>query len=90
MDVGFWHDPRSRRWGMFGRRCRHHRGRRFKRGILRFALLRLLFALFKLFLEVPRHRYDLVRAFGEKGWVDEDPPRRLRSSSYLLGGRRDE
>jgi DNA-binding PadR family transcriptional regulator len=62
MDVGFWHDPRSGWWSMFGQRGRHHRGRRLKRGILKFALLKLL-------MEMPRHGYDLIRAFREKGWV---------------------
>jgi hypothetical protein len=90
MDVGFWHDPRSGRWGISGRRCRHHRGRRFRRGILKLALFQLFFALLKVLLEAPRHRSDLVRAFREKGWVDEDPPRRPRSSSLFLGGQRRE
>lgn len=62
MDVGFWHDPRSGWWSMFGQRGRHHRGRRLKRGILKFALLKLL-------LEMPRHGYDLIRAFREKGLI---------------------
>lgn len=60
MDVGFWHDPRSGWWSMFGQRGRH-RGRRFKRGILKFVLLKLL-------SEMPRHGYDLIRALREKGW----------------------
>jgi hypothetical protein len=67
MDVEFWHDPHSGRWGMSGRRRRHRLGRRFRRGILKFALLRLVFALLKLLLEVPRYRYDLARASGSRG-----------------------
>ncbi len=35
-------------------------GRRLKRGILKFALLKLL-------AEMPRHGYELIRAFREKG-----------------------
>jgi DNA-binding PadR family transcriptional regulator len=62
MDGGFWHDPHSGWWGMFGQRGRKHRGRRLKRGILKFALLKLL-------MEMPRHGYDLIRTFREKGWV---------------------
>ncbi len=61
MDTGFWNDPRSGWWAMFGHR-RRHGGRRLKRGILKFALLKLL-------LEMPRHGYDLIRAFREKGLV---------------------
>jgi hypothetical protein len=60
MDVEFWHDPRSGRWGMSGRRCRHRRGRRFRRGILKFALLKLLLA-------IARYGFDLVRASRSKG-----------------------
>jgi DNA-binding PadR family transcriptional regulator len=60
MDISFWGDPRSDRWGMFGHGHRRH-GRRLKRGILKFALLKLL-------AEMPRHGYDLMRAFREKGW----------------------
>ena len=59
MNMGFWHDPRSGRWSMYGRHGR--RGRRLKRGILKFVLLKLL-------AEMPRHGYDLIRAFREKGW----------------------
>ncbi len=60
MDMRFWGDPRSSRWGMYGHGHRRH-GRRLKRGILKFALLKLL-------SEMPRHGYDLMRAFREKGW----------------------
>ncbi|HEY6325874.1 MAG TPA: PadR family transcriptional regulator, partial [Candidatus Cybelea sp.] len=59
MNIGFW-DLRSGRWGMYGPGHRRHR-KRFKRGILKFALLKLL-------AEMPRHGYDLMRAFREKGW----------------------
>lgn len=59
MRMGFMHGPG---WGAFsmggGRRGG---GRRLKRGILKFVLLRLL-------AEEPRHGYDLIRAFREKGW----------------------
>ncbi len=61
MDIGFWGDPRSEWWGRHERR-HHHRGvRRMRRGILKFALLKLLD-------ELPRHGYDLIRAVREKGW----------------------
>lgn len=60
MDFGFWGDPGSGRWGMFGHRYRRG-GKRRKRGILKFALLKLL-------AEMPRHGYELIRAFREKGW----------------------
>jgi len=60
MNMGFWHDPRSGRWSMYGRHGRRG-GRRLKRGILKFVLLKLL-------AEMPRHGYDLIRAFREKGW----------------------
>jgi DNA-binding PadR family transcriptional regulator len=60
MDSGFWGDPRSDWWRTHARR--HHRGmRRMRRGILKFALLKLLD-------ELPRHGYDLIRAVREKGW----------------------
>jgi DNA-binding PadR family transcriptional regulator len=46
----------------FGVGSRHgRRARRFKRGILKFVLLKLL-------AEEPRHGYDLIRAFRHKGW----------------------
>ncbi len=52
-DFGHHHHPFGfRRGGM----------RRFKRGILKFALLKLL-------AESPRHGYDLIRAIREKGWA---------------------
>ncbi len=60
MDMGFWHDPGSGWWSMYGRR-RRHGGRPLRRGILKFALLKLL-------AEVPRHGYDLIRTIREKGW----------------------
>ncbi len=40
---------------------RRHGMRRLRRGILKFALLKLL-------AEVPRHGYDLMREVREKGW----------------------
>ncbi len=61
MDIGFGGDPRPGRWGrMFGQPHRRH-GRRRKRGLLKFAMLKLL-------AEMPRHGYELMRAFREKGW----------------------
>ncbi|MBV9698795.1 MAG: PadR family transcriptional regulator [Candidatus Eremiobacteraeota bacterium] len=60
MGVGFWQDPRSGWWSAYGRR-RWARGRRPRRGILKFVVLKLL-------AEMPRHGYDLIRAFREKGW----------------------
>ncbi len=54
----FWHAPG---WGggFEGRHRRH--GRRFKRGILKFVMLKLL-------AEESRHGYDLIREFRRKGW----------------------
>lgn len=61
MDVGFWGDPRSGGWWWHEER-HHRRGmRRLRRGVLKFALLKLLD-------ELPRHGYDLIRAVREKGW----------------------
>ncbi len=60
MNIGFW-DLRSGRWGMYGPGHRRHK-KRLKRGILKFALLKLL-------AEMPRHGYELMRAFREKGWA---------------------
>jgi DNA-binding PadR family transcriptional regulator len=45
------------RWG-----ARRHGMRRLKRGILKFALLKLL-------SEMPRHGYDLIREIRENGWA---------------------
>ena len=61
MGAGFWQDPRSGWWSAYGRRRRGPHGRRLRRGILKFVLLKLL-------AETPRHGYDLIRAFREKGW----------------------
>ncbi|HET6275297.1 MAG TPA: PadR family transcriptional regulator [Candidatus Cybelea sp.] len=61
MDIGFWGNPRSGGWWRHEER-RHRRGmRRMRRGVLKFALLKLLD-------ELPRHGYDLIRAVREKGW----------------------
>jgi DNA-binding PadR family transcriptional regulator len=49
---------RAEMWGRYGRR-RH--GRRLRRGVLKLAMLKLL-------AELPRHGYDLIRAFREQGW----------------------
>jgi DNA-binding PadR family transcriptional regulator len=62
MDIGFWGDPRSGGWwSRAGGRHRRSGMRRFRRGILKLALLKLL-------AEVPRHGYDLIRQIREKGW----------------------
>ncbi len=59
MHTGFWHGPG---WGeAFGGR-RHRHARRFKRGILKFVLLKLV-------AEQSRHGYDLIREFRRKGWA---------------------
>ncbi len=60
MDIGFW-DPSSGHWGWYGPRHARRGARRMRRGILKFALLKLLD-------ELPRHGYDLIRAVREKGW----------------------
>jgi DNA-binding PadR family transcriptional regulator len=59
MDMGFWDDPHSDWWGRG--RDRRRGMRRMRRGILKFALLKLLD-------ELPRHGYDLIRAVRQKGW----------------------
>jgi DNA-binding PadR family transcriptional regulator len=59
MHVGFF-DLRSGRWGTHGLGRGRHK-KRLRRGILKFALLKLL-------AEMPRHGYDLMRVFREKGW----------------------
>lgn len=62
MDMGFWHDPRSGWWNVYGRERPARRvGRRWRRGLLKFVLLKLL-------AEVPRHGYELIQAFRNKGW----------------------
>jgi DNA-binding PadR family transcriptional regulator len=59
MNTGYWDDPR---WSRHNWR-EHRRGmRRMRRGILKFAVLKLLD-------ELPRHGYDLIRAVREKGWA---------------------
>jgi DNA-binding PadR family transcriptional regulator len=42
------------------------RGRRFRRGILKFVILKLL-------AESSRHGYDLMRVFAERGWSSGRP-----------------
>lgn len=59
MNVGFW-DLRTGKWGLYGPGRGRHK-KRLRRGILKFALLKLL-------AEMPRHGYDLMRVFREKGW----------------------
>lgn len=46
-------------WGGFGRGLRHHR--RFKRGILKYVVLKLL-------ADQSRHGYDLIQIFRRRGW----------------------
>jgi DNA-binding PadR family transcriptional regulator len=62
MNLGFWDNPRSGWWGRHAWSIRRQGMRRFRRGILKFVLLKLL-------AELPRHGYDLIRAVREKGWV---------------------
>ncbi len=62
MFMRFWQGPRSDWWAGGHHRGRHHGMRRFRRGILKFVLLKLL-------AELPRHGYDLIRAVRERGWV---------------------
>ncbi len=61
MNMGFRQDPRHGWWSAWGRHPGRHGARRLKRGILKFALLKLL-------AELPRHGYDLIRAIRERGW----------------------
>jgi DNA-binding PadR family transcriptional regulator len=61
MDIGFWENPRSDWWGRHEPRHLRRGMRRMRRGVLKFALLKLLD-------ELPRHGYDLIRAVREKGW----------------------
>ncbi len=60
--MGFWGDPRSEWWGRHDRRQFRRGVRRMRRGVLKFAVLKLL-------SELPRHGYDLIRAVREKGWA---------------------
>lgn len=62
MHMGFWGDPRSEWWGRQERRHFRRGARRMRRGVLKFAVLKLL-------SELPRHGYDLIRAVREKGWA---------------------
>jgi DNA-binding PadR family transcriptional regulator len=48
-------------WERRGPRRERHR-RHFRRGVLKFVMLKLL-------SELPRHGYDLMRAFREHGWI---------------------
>lgn len=57
MHTEFWQSSRS--WGWGGRGHRH--GRRFKRGILKYVILKML-------AEESRHGYDLIREFRRKDW----------------------
>lgn len=68
MNINSWDDPRSGWWGWHSKHERraqhrfHHGMRRMRRGVLKFALLKLL-------SELPRHGYDLIREMREKGWA---------------------
>jgi DNA-binding PadR family transcriptional regulator len=55
----FWYAPG---WGRGFGGQRHGHPRRFKRGILKFVLLKLL-------ADESRHGYDLIREFRRKGWT---------------------
>jgi DNA-binding PadR family transcriptional regulator len=61
MGIGFWGDPRSGWSEKAERRHRRHGMRRFRRGILKFAVLKML-------ADMPRHGYDVMREVREKGW----------------------
>ncbi|HTU81903.1 MAG TPA: PadR family transcriptional regulator [Candidatus Acidoferrales bacterium] len=61
MQAGFFAGPGWAGFGFGIGRGRRFGGRRFKRGILKYVLLKLL-------AEEPRHGYDLIRAFRHKGW----------------------
>ncbi|MBV8284714.1 MAG: PadR family transcriptional regulator [Candidatus Eremiobacteraeota bacterium] len=56
MKMGFMHGPG---WSTFGFRA--GRGRRLRRGILKFVILKLL-------AERERHGYDLMQIFARRGW----------------------
>lgn len=61
--MGFWHSaPGLAAFAIGGRK----RGRRFRRGILKFVILKLL-------AESSRHGYDLMRVFAERGWASGRP-----------------
>ncbi len=61
MDIGFWRDREPSFWRRGETHHRRHGMRRLRRGVLKFAMLKLL-------AEIPRHGYDLMREFREKGW----------------------
>ena len=56
------HDRFEHEWGFGFGGPRHRHGRRFKRGILNFVLLKIL-------ADAPNHGYDLIRMFRAKGWA---------------------
>ena len=57
-----WDDPQWGWWGRYAGRARHRGMRRMRRGVLKFALLKMLD-------ELPRHGYDLIRAMRQQGWA---------------------
>jgi DNA-binding PadR family transcriptional regulator len=59
--MNFWGAPHSDWWGQQERRQWRRGMRRMRRGVLKFALLKLLD-------DLPRHGYELIRAMREKGW----------------------
>jgi DNA-binding PadR family transcriptional regulator len=61
-NEGFWYDPSSGFWASYGRGRWGRHARRFRRGWLKYILLKLL-------ADLPRHGYDLIRAVREKGWA---------------------
>jgi DNA-binding PadR family transcriptional regulator len=56
--MGFMHGPG---WSGFGFHVGRGRGRRLRRGILKFVILKLL-------AERERHGYDLMQIFSKRGW----------------------
>jgi DNA-binding PadR family transcriptional regulator len=63
--MGFWqHGPEW--WGPAGQRGGRNPGRRLKRGVLKFVLLKLL-------VESERHGYDLMRIWQRRGWGAPGP-----------------
>ena len=57
----FWQSPGPGAGMHFGAWMRGRGRRRFKRGMLKYVLLRLI-------ADEPRHGYDLMKFFGERGW----------------------
>jgi len=83
--MNTWGDP-GWGWGWQRRAERAHRRgmRRMRRGVLKFALLKLLD-------ELPRHGYDLIRAIRQQGWAGGPgsiyPILAALEAGGLIGGR---